>query len=402
MFFNSRTLGFLMGCDEEDKKDEEIWDGDILSPYKFDDFDDDPYDDLRSLLSRNIQTGTSSTQSSSGSATSGISLCPVIANDSSDKEGKQAREDGGLRLEAESTPGGARGRSAHSSPAGSYNKYHQGPGVMRSSSGNLSLSPSVASSARSPEKSFQSPGRNVEQPLDTDSLQSEVSEQSPKSEADPSLETAAARIHEYENVPTSNYIDATRGEVSAASATVVPDKPPIIDSIPGDYDDTLANIVNNLGIDIFEASKSQKCEDISPVVERVPSSQQCTVTTNSQEYNNSANEEPVTYISDDDGEVPADPSKLLDFRSICENMIVVYDGDFLTLRPNTYVTDPIVNFYLDYIHRKLPPALQKDVYIFPTMFYQLLSTVGRTVMRPPINVFDKGCKYDKKRHLKLQ
>ena len=24
------------------------------------------------------------------------------------------------------------------------------------------------------------------------------------------------------------------------------------------------------------------------------------------------------------------------------------------------------------------------------------------VMRPPINVFDKGCKYDKKRHLKLQ
>ena len=78
----------------------------------------------------------------------------------------EAREEGGLRPEADNT----RGRSAHSSPAGSYNKYHQpGPGVMRSSSSNLSLSPSVASSARrsslrSPEKSFQSPGRNTEQP----------------------------------------------------------------------------------------------------------------------------------------------------------------------------------------------------------------------------------------------
>ena len=141
----------------------------------------------------------------------------------------EAREEGGggLRPEADSSPGGgARGRSAHSSPAGSYNKYHQ-PGVMRSSSGNLSLSPSVASSARSsslrsPDKSFQSPGRNTEQPLDNEygSLQSDLSEHSPQSEAGPSsLETSEARIHEYENVPnvTNNYIDGARGKVSAAT-----------------------------------------------------------------------------------------------------------------------------------------------------------------------------------------
>ena len=174
----------------------------------------------------------------------------------------EAREEGGLRPDTESSPGGARGRSTHSSPAGSYNKYHQGPGVMRSSSGKLSLSPSVASSARSsslrsPDKSFQSPGRNMEQPLDTDysSLQSEVSEHSPQSEAGPSsLKPAEARVHEYENVPTSNYIDGAGVKVSAdskASDTVVQDS------------------VDTLGI--FEGEVAMKTE---LEVERVPSSQE--------------------------------------------------------------------------------------------------------------------------------
>ena len=77
-----------------------------------------------------------------------------------------------------------------------------------------------------------------------------------ENEADPSsLETAEARIHKYENVPTSNYIDGTRGEVSAASATVVP-----VISIPGDYDDTLANIVESLGIDIVEGEVAVETE----------------------------------------------------------------------------------------------------------------------------------------------
>ena len=133
----------------------------------------------------------------------------------------EAREDTGLRPDTEVT----RGRSAHSSPAGSYNKYQ---GVTRSSSGNLSLSPSVASSARSsslrsPEKSFPSPGRSLEQPLvsgdnEQSSFQSDLSEHSPLSETGPnSLETAEVRVHEYENIPKNIYIDGARGKVSAAT-----------------------------------------------------------------------------------------------------------------------------------------------------------------------------------------
>ena len=323
MFFNSRTLGFLMAVDEDDKKDEEIWDGDVLSPYRFDDFDDDPYDDLRELLSRNIQTGPSSMLSSSGSATSDISICPVIANSDNSytvQEGKQS----------------------------------------------------------------------------------------------------------------SKLVD----EVSTAS--VEPDKPPDITSIPGDSSDPLANIIESLGIGIFESDveqviaevakeetetsetqqcenispEIQQCENISPMGEDVTSEiQQCenispmvkAVTSDSESQqceNISADREAVIYVSDDDGEkVPEDTSKLLDYMSICENIILVYEYDYLTLRPNTYVSDPIVNFYLDYIHRrKLPPALQKDVYIFPSHFYQVLSTSG-TVLQPPVNVFDKGCKYNKKMQL---
>ncbi len=327
MFFNSRTLGFLMGCDPDDEKDEEVWDGDILLPYDFDSFDDDPYTDLRDLLSKNIQLGPSSLLSSSGPATSTINVAPVIA--------KKVTSDMAL-----------------------------------------------------------------------------------------------------EDQQSSELVDEVSSE---------PVKPPDIDNFPadtpetcvtgtGDTSDILANIVESLGIahsmefvsdlDVKEAeaekevaevtSERQQSENITP--KEVTTNRQQSeniipkdVTTNRQKSenitlndvtNNSQQGGAVSFeensccpeaISDDDGEVEEDSSKLLDYMSICENNIVVYRSDFMTLRPNAYVSDPIVNFYLDFLHRKLPPSLQKDVYIFPSWFYQVLSTTG-TVMKPPVNIFDKGCK----------
>ena len=336
MFYNSRTLGFTIGCDADDEKDEEIWDGDILLPYEWDTFDDDPYTDLRDLLTKDIQTGPSSLLSSSGPATSTISIAPVI------KGAKEVTSDMTLK-------------------------------------GQLS----------------------------------------------------------------SELVDEVSSE---------PVKPPDIDNFPadtnmpdtcvigtGDTSDTLADIVESLGIDqgmeivshldVSEAEaekvrdltikvaevtfESQQSENITPKEVTTDSQQSenislMEVTTDSQEYENICSEVVTTdshqggsesfvedfcpeAISDDDEEVAEDSSKLLDYMSICENNIVVYKSDFLTLRPNAYVSDPIVNFYLDYLHRKLPPTLQKDVYIFPSWFYQMLSSTG-TVMKPPVNIFDKGCK----------
>ena len=103
-------------------------------------------------------------------------------------------------------------------------------------------------------------------------------------------------------------------------------------------------------------------------------------------------------ISDksEEGEQEEATPTLLDYRSICENIIQVHANDMLTLRPGEYLSDPIINMYLDYLHRKVSPALQQDIFIFPTWCYQLLSHF-KSRMKPPVNIFDKGCKYDKKK-----
>ena len=49
-YFNSRTLGFYPGVDEGDKEDANIPDEEVLDPYEWDDYDDDPYEDIRPHL----------------------------------------------------------------------------------------------------------------------------------------------------------------------------------------------------------------------------------------------------------------------------------------------------------------------------------------------------------------
>ena len=119
---------------------------------------------------------------------------------------------GSVSVVSEESSPGARGRSAHSSPAGSYNKY----AVTRSSSGNLSLSPSLTPSLRTPDRGGTRP---PPAPADPDLDNSYVSDGSPQSEAGPSsLEAEAGRGHEYENVAKNVYIDGARGKLSAAAS----------------------------------------------------------------------------------------------------------------------------------------------------------------------------------------
>ena len=49
-YFNSRTLGFYPGVDDGDKEDVNIPDEEVLDPYEWDDYDDDPYEDIRPHL----------------------------------------------------------------------------------------------------------------------------------------------------------------------------------------------------------------------------------------------------------------------------------------------------------------------------------------------------------------
>ena len=57
-YFNSRTLGFYPGVDEADKEDANIPDEEVLDPYEWDNYDDDPYEDIRPhLVSSSPMTG---------------------------------------------------------------------------------------------------------------------------------------------------------------------------------------------------------------------------------------------------------------------------------------------------------------------------------------------------------
>ena len=306
MFFNSRTLGFLMGCDEDDKLDEEIWDGDVLT-HQFDSFDDDPYADLRDLLTKNIQISQSSL-SSAGPATSTISIVPVIAKEHKNSD-MTLKDEGSDLVEEVSEP---------------------------------------------------------EKPPDIDNFSPNVLETC----ATGSGGTSDTLANIVESLGIAESVELVSGSVSDLDVTEA---------------GLQAENVRDMAAEV--TTESQQCENIYPE-EVTTDSQQC------ENISPGGGEGSLwpEAISDDDGEVAENSSKLLDYMSICENTILVYRSDFLTLRPNAYVSDPIVNFYLDYLHRrKVSPTLQKDVYIFPSWFYQMLSST-RTVMKPPVNVFDKGCK----------
>jgi len=155
------------------------------------------------------------------------------AFDMTDQESK------GMTNSTENSPLGTLskgGRSVHSSPGNSFNKYNH---LKRSSSGNLNLSPpgtiqkSVSSPTGTIQKSFCSPANKTDSSPscnklfadDYSSLQSDLSDnsskQSPLSENGPSS-LEEHKVHDYENVQnqsrnTYNLAVEARGKLSAAT-----------------------------------------------------------------------------------------------------------------------------------------------------------------------------------------
>ena len=342
MFYNARTLGFLMACDEDDKKDEEIWDGDVLLPYQFDDFDDDPYEDLKDLLSKNIQINPS-LPSCSGPATAYISVRPVIdqevtvKNSDSVQEGKQSSE-----------------------MVDEVGSEHDRPPDI----GNLCTSDTSDTLASIVES------LGISETVELGGVASDLH----ITEAEVEAEGEAKGEAEGEAEGETEGEAVVEAEVDAevdAEQVIVNKIDDITNELAEEEEAVTTESQQNENIPLEAVTtEDQQCENIPP--------EGCAVSL----------QEEVISDDDTDRELAGDSVKLLDYRSICENIILVHKSDFLTLMPNVYVSDPIVNFYLDYVHRKLAPSLQKDVYIFPSWFYQVLSTTG-TVMKPPVNIFDK-------------
>ena len=337
-----------MACDEDDKKDEEIWDGDVLLPYQFDDFDDDPYVDLKDLLSKNIQISPS-LPSCSGPATAYISVHSVIAKEVADKNSDSVQED--------------KQSSEIVDEVGSDHKRLLDTGNLCTSDTSDTLASIVES-------------LGISESVELGGLASD-------------LQITEAEV-DAEQVIVNKSDDNTNELAEEAAVTTESQQN---ENIPLEAVTSEDKQFENIPLEAA-TSEDQQCENI-PLEAVISEDQQYEnmpledVTSESQQCENIPPEGGAVSLQEEvNGELAVDSVKLLDYRSICENIILVYKSDFLTLMPNVYVSDPIVNFYLDYIHRKLAPSLQKDVYIFPSWFYQVLSTTG-TVMKPSVNIFDK-------------
>ena len=407
-FFNSRTLGFLMGCDEDDKKDERVWDGDILLPYNMDDFDDNPYTELKDLLQRLPENSSAPMLSCSGKATSYINVQPVTSmsrknseivlvensattTEVSDKNKNSDLEDNMAKEEANkySDLNKCVAREVVNKNSDSvFDEYVAQAREVSNKNSDLGMS-----------MTMEVVNKNSDSDLVVDTTLTSNTATKPEDPPAPVMNNLLTDIFEscvLESEPTEASSDTLANVVKSIgiidSSELDLDVPTDINREPGheitkniapelEHEKAELVTINNMPIKAAEESgisEGQQCENVKGAAVSMS---------------------PETIdISDncEGGEEEATSPTLLNYRSICENIIQIHTSDMLTLRPGVYVSDPIIDMYLDYLHRKVSPALQQDIFIFPTLFYQMLSTTG-TRMKPPVNIFDKGCKYDNTR-----
>ena len=419
-FFNSRTLGFLMACDDGDKEDETIWDGDILPPYQFDDFDDDPHAELKDLLKKFPSAKSPPLLRCSGEATSYIKLQPVTSIKPEEVSNKNSDIVKDLPQNFETLRSEVNKVSVSEEPpdinnmVDVYDSASLGTGVSKTSSDTLAdivqdlgISDSdelVLDTVREHEitKNTDDMERNLAMPA----AQFEKTSQEPEQELSPGhlmINTSGDRMDRSTETPD------TLVAVPIAPAMVILNNSRAKVMLTRELQhkqEQPPDTVRDQGHEIPRSSAPQ--EQTGPVITRneplmaaevsvITEGPQCQIMCPEEETLPLSPERILISDKSEEGEQEEATPTLLDYRSICENIIQVHASDMLTLRPGEYVSDPIINMYLDYLHRKVSPALQQDIFIFPTWCYQLLSHY-KSRMKPPVNIFDKGCKYDKISH----
>ena len=381
-----------MGCDEDDKKDERVWDGEVLLPYNMDDFDDNPYAELKDLLQRLPETSSAPMLSCSGKATSYINVQPVTSMSRKNSEIVLV-ENSGTKEVYDKDKNSDLGDNMAKEVANKYSDLNEC--VAREVVNKNSDSDIDEYVAKDREVSNKNSDLGMSMAMKVVNKNSDNTATKP--EDPPVMNNLLNEIFEscvLESEPTEASNDTLANIVKSIgiidSLELDLDVPTDTNSEPGhettkniapevEHEKAELETINNMPTKAAEeagTSEGQQCENIKGAAVSM-SLETVDISDNSEE-----------------GEEEAASPTLLNFRSICENIIQVHTSDMLTLRPGVYVSDPIIDMYLDYLHRKVSPALQQDIFIFPTLFYQMLSTTG-TRMKPPVNIFDKGCKYDK-------
>ena len=86
-------------------------------------------------------------------------------------------------------------------------------------------------------------------------------------------------------------------------------------------------------------------------------------------------------------------TKLLDLRSLCGHPLEVHRGDLESLQGRKFVTEGVVEYYLDLLHRQMDIRAQKDVHIlssatFPTL-KRRLENGNERLLHIEENIFNK-------------
>ena len=118
----------------------------------------------------------------------------------------------------------------------------------------------------------------------------------------------------------------------------------------------------------------------------------------------------IEVTDDEDSPSPAlcsgsaveDHTKLLEFPPDGKDRIIVTLADFKTLEHDTFLNDIIIDFYLQFLHDKLPEEDKKTVHILSTMFYKRLNMTYKKSTNLPSFEKDPSLSIHVKRHLRVK
>ena len=124
-----------------------------------------------------------------------------------------------------------------------------------------------------------------------------------------------------------------------------------------------------------------------------------------------SDEESMIEVTDDEdspspalcsGSAVEDHTKLLEFPPDGKDRLTVTLADFKTLEHDTFLNDIIIDFYLQFLHDKLPEEDKKTVHIFSTMFYKRLNMTYKKSTNLASFEKDPSLSIHVKRHLRVK
>ena len=411
-YFNSRTLGFYPGVDAEDKEDKGIPDELMLDEYEWDSYDDDPYQDIRPHLS--MESVNSQINGYPGQALNHISVTPVIVATAG--AGEKMREPPDMDQDQEL-------------PVTSEEKR----GEVSPAQGNLNTSLSVAekSSHDSHTKASYSQYRKYQQPHEEQ--ETDIQEIVPVNISD--IRRMEEPLPEKFTESCNTVYDINQCEVlctftlsSLQLETVAPMdvrtdvtmvQQEVVHSAmekPAEEDpekDSKKPAKEDPEKDSKKVAKEDPEKDSKKAAKNVPKKDSKKVTEASPKVENGEShdarpddsiidyeklledfEASISATNNSDLKIDGNPStKYFDLITLCGHPLTIFKSDLDSLQERKYVTEGVVEYYLDVIFQEIDVRIRKDIHILSSAIFPTLKHRAKMGNERPLqiteNIFNK-------------